>query len=116
MPSWTQPGFVLRAYPKGAMFRPEILWPNPPYHPAGRHHNRINMSLVTVIKRDGLFKHQVYRRAVACKIKEAISLIVARGAHVRTDRKGKETVRLSDEPQRDLILEGVLVYVFWHRT
>lgn len=105
MPSSKQPGFLLRAFPKGSLFKPENAWPDPPFHLAEPSEHKVNMSLVTVMNHEMMFKHVVYRRRMKTRIKEAANLIVIRGAYVGRDAEGKEAILFSNEPQRDLVLE-----------
>ncbi|EKM56667.1 uncharacterized protein PHACADRAFT_52490, partial [Phanerochaete carnosa HHB-10118-sp] len=104
MPSAKQPGFVLRAYPKGGMFRPDVLWPSPPFRLAAPRERQVHMSLVTVTRRDSLYKHIVYRRAVKARITQAVSLIVTRGADVKRDGGGRPVLTFTNRPDRSLVL------------
>lgn len=86
-------GFSLSAFPKALLGKPQHPWPQPPfYQTPDRSSNpfRVNMSLLKLIGKKAVTKSAVVRGKVAKRLKEAIRLVVARGAHVVKNEQGKE--------------------------
>ncbi|KAI0318685.1 hypothetical protein OF83DRAFT_1114849 [Amylostereum chailletii] len=96
-PRFAAPALTVRAFPKAFLSKPEIPFPSPPYkttpYPEERHteSRKVDMSFVTIAYERQIVLSDVLRTRVKRRLKEAVRLIVTRGARMeqRTVR-GKE--------------------------
>jgi len=104
-PRFSNANLVIRAFPKALLKKPDVSWPDPPYHyPAnvkwseqlaqlrkvaaeGEDLQRlkvdsVDMSMVCVLRKNAVYKRAVIRRKTVGRLKTAVSLLVTRDADV----------------------------------
>jgi hypothetical protein len=124
-PRWTSPHLTLYAFPKAFLTRPEAPYPVPnqsrPY-PAqpprrlGEEQRSADMSMQMLAVNSRLVRRPAVRVKIKRRLKEAVRLIVTRGAAVERSRKDPKVVFCAEDVGADKwIAPGALLLLF-HRT
>ncbi|KAH9829591.1 uncharacterized protein C8Q71DRAFT_863166 [Rhodofomes roseus] len=101
---------TLRIVPKGLLYHPSIPVGPAPYNPK-QDPGQVDVS-VRVVMGANKFPSAVMRAKVASKIKNAMSLVVTRGAYVEENAEGKPKIEFREkDASRDWIRNGY-TYVF----
>ncbi|KAH8101693.1 hypothetical protein BXZ70DRAFT_70141 [Cristinia sonorae] len=97
-PNYKTHAFTLRLLPQALLAEPEFRFPDPPFHYVTRSQSphRLNMSLAREIASD-VHHSPFVRSKMTTKLKSAISLVVTRGANVRSEGDGKPMIFFDEQ-------------------
>jgi hypothetical protein len=114
-PRWISPHFSLYAFPKAFLSKPDAPYPKPyeprPYPAVARkeQHRSADMSMQVVAFNTRVVLRQAVRTKIKRRLKEAIKLIVTRGAAVEESPGGPKLVfRAEDVGADKWIIPGAL--------
>jgi hypothetical protein len=121
-PRWTSPHLTLFATPKAFLSKPDVRYPEPfkprpyPAPPIKPEQRRADMSMQVVAIRSRIILHQALRGTIKRRLREAVKLIVTRGAAVEESPKGPKVVfRAGDVGAEKWIAPGMLLSLsLWH--
>ncbi|KAF8477721.1 hypothetical protein DFH94DRAFT_755326 [Russula ochroleuca] len=97
-PRWTSPHLTLYAFPKASLREPEVQFPEPykqrpyPALPRRPEQRSADMSMQFLAYGSRLILRPTVRVKIKRRLREAVSLIVTRGAAVDKSRKGSKIV------------------------
>ena len=102
-PRWVHPSLTLFAFPKAFLTKPEVPYSEPyisrPYpEPLRRPEQRsVDMSMQVLAIKSRIVLKPVVRTKIKRRLKEAVRLIVTRGAAVEESRRGQKVVVFREE-------------------
>ena len=122
-PRWTSPYLTLFAFPKAFLSKPEVQYGKPykprPYPAPPRRPDQRNadMSMQVLSTNSRVVVRSTVRVKIKRRLKEAVKLIVTRGAAVEESRKGSKLVFRGEDIGADKwIVPGVLLSTFFRSS
>jgi hypothetical protein len=121
-PRWTSPHLTLYAFPKAFLSKPEAPYPDPykprpyPAPPRRPEQRSADMSMQVLAFKSRVVLRPTMRVKIKRRLKEAVRLIVTRGAAVEESRTGPKIVFCAEDAGADKwIAPGVLLSLFSRR-
>jgi hypothetical protein len=102
-PRWSHPKLTLYAFPKAFLSKPDVPYsepyisrpyPEPPRHPEQR---SVDMSMQVAAFKSHLVLKPFVRTKIKRRLREAVRLIITRGAAAETSRRGQKVVVFREE-------------------
>ncbi|KAF8496865.1 hypothetical protein F5888DRAFT_1703209 [Russula emetica] len=116
-PSWTSPHLTLHAYPKAFLSKPDVQYPEPfklrpyPAPPRKPEQSSADMSMQVLMLNSRVVLRSTVRMKIKRRLKEAVKLIVTRGAAVEESRKGLKVVFRAEDVGADKWIAPDWTYV-----
>jgi len=116
-PSWTSPHLTLHAYPKAFLSKPDVQYPEPfklrpyPAPPRKPEQSSADMSMQVLMLNSRVVLRSTVRMKIKRRLKEAVKLIVTRGAAVEESRKGLKVVFRTEDVGADKWIAPDWTYV-----
>lgn len=123
-PKFNSPSLSIKVFPKALLARSDVVWPNPPFQAPDEVNwvtqldllretssrkssdlrrdtdaemvkmDYVDMSMACIVGKKALHKSSVIRKQTVRRIKNAMALIVSRGADVRADDKASGSLHI----------------------